>query len=152
MHYNAYRTVTAVAAIAIAAFTLAACTTDEPHPTPSSNSTTSVGPQLLGEGRGVTGAVDVPTKLKNDGAKRTAVRLKKCEATKHGWQAVGTVKNSSQSTTSYFITVYFADSHGTVTGWSQTQEDAAPGMSTSWKAGARFTASAATDCTIVAVS
>ncbi|VXB16889.1 exported hypothetical protein [Arthrobacter sp. 9V] len=149
-------TTTNLVAVAIAA-TLAAvaltgCSPDTPQPTPTTNSTRSAGPQLLGQTPGVSGAIDVPTEITNDANKRASVTLQKCAATKTGWQASGKIKNTGKTTGSYFITVFFTDTHGTVVGWSQVRAEAASEKGELWKAAATFTAPSDTTCAIAGVS
>lgn len=136
----------------LAALGLSSCTaTPTPESSPTSNTTTTAGPQLLGESPGVTGSTDVPAKVPNDTTKRAAVTLDTCTATVDGWQAQGTITNTTTATTQYLITVFFTGTNGTVVGWSQTANEATGENPTEWTAAATFTAPAETSCTLVGV-
>ncbi|WIB76996.1 hypothetical protein DEJ28_15260 [Curtobacterium sp. MCPF17_002] len=147
------RVLTVASCIAIAVGTLTGCSDGGPAPTstPTGTSTSTTPPQLPGEREGVTGAIDVPTKLKNDAAKRAAVTLGSCKATKTGWAASGTIKNPTKRATAYAITVYFTDAAATVVGWQQATKDVGAGSTARWNAAADFTAPKNTTCVLAAV-
>ena len=144
----------AAAAVAMAPLTLAGCSGASPRSDvrPTAYTTSTAAPQLLGQERGVTGAVDVPTELGNDASKRSAVTLQSCAATRLGWRATGTARNASPHGADYVVTVFFTDSRGTVAAWKQTTVHADAGRTAKWAADLAFAAPADTDCVIAAVS
>ncbi|WP_420366956.1 hypothetical protein [Curtobacterium sp. L1-20] len=156
-HHLSRRLLAAAAGLTVAGLALTGCTsgtTTTPDKTststPDAKSSQSA-PQLPGQPKGVTGATDVPTKVKNVAAKRSAVAISTCKATKDGWAATGTAKNSSAKDAAYALTVYFTDDKGTVVGWDQTTVNAASKQTAKWTAAAKFTAPKKTNCVLAGV-
>lgn len=141
-----------LSALVLATLVFTGCASLGPLPIPSSNSTSGVGPQIMGQTDGVRAAVDVPTDLTIVSSKRSSVILDTCAATGDGWQAEGTARNPSADDQNFFITVFFVDTKGTVLGWSQASVSASAGADVAWSAHAVFSAPLNTSCVLAAVS
>lgn len=124
------------------------CTASSPVATPSPTSTGPASP-YAGLPAGVIPTTTLPTGYPNVAAVRQLVKVTNCAATKDGWQAKGTVRNSGSDAQKITITVYFTTPQATVIDTAQVAVDVAVGAKGQWTAAKAFTAPSKLNCLIV---
>jgi len=82
----------------------------------------------------------VPQSVANDVSARRDVTLTTCKAAAGGWSAGGTVKNSTTTTSTYKITIFFTSLQATDLDYAATSVKVAAGESKPWVAKATFAA------------
>ena len=101
----------------------------------------------------VTTSTTVPLHPGNDPALRHNVIVTTCVAAPGGWQASGTAANSTKSSTSYKITIFFANSQGTIEGTGQTRVSVGASKTARWSTTAAFaSADPKTTCVLSGVA
>jgi hypothetical protein len=94
----------------------------------------------------------IPPSVPNDKAARKDVLMPECSATKGGWSAGGVAKNPTASTTTFIITVFFANPSASDLDYAQTTITVpAPGAQF-WLVKATFHAPSRVDCILEGVA
>lgn len=117
-------------------------------PTEDSSSWVSPAAPAPGLPPGVTGATALPAEIPNTPSLRGNVTLDACTATKGGWSATGTARNSDDRAVNYTITVFFTTSSATVIETAQVKVAVKPGGTETWTASKKFTAPTTTLCVL----
>jgi hypothetical protein len=94
----------------------------------------------------------VPTSVPNQVSVRKDVQLLHCGATKGGWSAGGTVKNSLGHTATYQITIFFTSNQATDLAFAKTSVSLGAGQSKLWSTQATFAAPAQVLCVLRGVA
>jgi hypothetical protein len=138
-----WRRLSGLAAVSVFGVALAACgSSNSPS---SSSSTTNTSSKVPGI---------VPTRVPNEVSVRKDAQLLSCGATKGGWSAGGTVKNSLGRDATYQITIFFTSDQATDLAYAKTSVPVSAGQSERWSAPADFAPPAQVLCVLrgVAVS
>jgi hypothetical protein len=120
---------------------------------PSTTSVTGAGAGA-GAGAGVaTSAAElIPPSVPNDNAARRDVLMPECSATNGGWSAGGVAKNPTASTTTFIITVFFANPAATDLDYAQTTITVPAHDARFWSVKATFRAPSRVDCILRGVA
>ena len=134
-----WRRLSGLAAASVFGVTLAACSSSNSPSSSSSTTTTRV-----------PGAV--PTSVPNEVSVRKDVQLLSCGATKGGWSAGGTVKNSLGHDATYQITIFFTSNQATDLAYAMSSVSVGAGQSKEWSAHATFAPPAQVLCVLRGVA
>jgi len=139
-------TVAAIAVVASLGLAVAGC-----------SATSSGNPSAAHRSGGASGqsvretSTTVLSKYVNTVSLRTGVVTTSCKAAPGGWEASGSIHNSSHKDHDYQLTVYFTDAQATVLGSARTSSNVAAGQAGSWNVNAQFNAPSQVNCVLVGV-
>ena len=94
----------------------------------------------------------VPTSVPNEVSVRKDVQMLSCGATKGGWSAGGTVKNSLGHDATYQITIFFTSNQATDLAYAMTSVSVGAGQSKVWSTQATFPPPAQVLCVLRGVA
>ncbi len=99
----------------------------------------------------ITAASSIPPPTGNVVPLFKTVQLTKCAAVSGGWQAAGTIHNTTGQAHEYQILVYFTTNQATVIDSATTSVQVADNQSADWQAGKQFNTEPNMRCVIVSV-
>jgi hypothetical protein len=122
-------------------------------PTPSPTAIKAAhGAQIPGLPTGVVGATKLPKSVPNVPKLRTDATATGCQSVAGGWEASGTIRNTSKTSQKFRITEYFATTTGgTVLAFAQDSVTVKGSSQADWVAKAHFTAPRTVECILVGV-